>query len=50
MAAILWKYAEKACAWHNFIRNAPIIFISDVAIDVYKVPIDFGANRPFMKN
>ena len=34
MAAILWKYDEKACARHNFIQKAPINFIFEVAIDL----------------
>ena len=47
MAAILWKYSEKACARHNMIRNAPINFIVYVAIElqVGKVAVDFGENR-----
>ena len=32
IAAILWKYDEKACARHNIFRNAPINIIFDVAI------------------
>ena len=32
--AILWKYDEKDCALHNFIKNAPINFTFNVATDI----------------
>ena len=45
--AILWKYADKACARHKIIRNAPTNFILYVAIDIqgWKVPIQFSKAR-----
>ena len=47
VTAFCKKYAEKACARHNFIRNESINCIFNVAIDLpwRKVSINFGENR-----
>ena len=39
MAAILWKYDEKACALHNLIWKVPINFIFDVANYIFDTAI-----------
>ena len=41
------KYDEKACALHNFIKNAPINFIFDLATILAKIGIQNGCWRPF---
>ena len=45
---ILWKYDEKACAHHNFVRDAPINFIFEIAIGVpeRKILIDLTIIGP----